>query len=91
MSLDRFLKGWFDRGADRGCLVALFVASFLVRILYLLESRSSNPFFDAPVVDAQTYLELASRICAGDWLLGPESYWQPPAFQIGRASCRERV
>ncbi len=80
MSLDRFLKGWFDRGADRGCLVALFVASFLVRILYLLESRSSNPFFDAPVVDAQTYLELASRICDGDWLLGPESYWQPPAF-----------
>ena len=61
-------------------MAALFTGALVIRILYLIESRASNPFFDAPVVDAQTYLELATRIVAGDWLGGSAPFWQPPAF-----------
>ncbi len=70
-------------GGDRGdllrCLV-LAATALTVRLVYLLESRSTNPFFHAPVVDAQSYLELAQAIVAGSWIGGDAAYWQPPAF-----------
>ena len=58
----------------------LFSAALLVRVIYLLESRASSPFYDAPVVDALSYLELARSIAAGDWSGGGAAFWQPPAF-----------
>ena len=48
--------------SDRRRMATLFTSALVIRILYLIESRASNPFFDAPVVDAQSYLELARRI-----------------------------
>lgn len=70
-------------GGDRGDLprsLVLAATALAVRLVYLLESRSSNPFFHAPVVDAQSYLELAQAIVAGSWIGGDAAYWQPPAF-----------
>ena len=58
---------------------AVFLGALAVRLLYLLESRA-NPFFDAPVVDAQSFLEQARRIAAGDLVGGDSAYWQPPLF-----------
>ena len=58
---------------------ALFLGALAVRLAYLLESRG-NPFFDAPVVDARTYLEQARLIAAGDLLGGDRAFYQPPAF-----------
>ena len=58
----------------------LFAAALLLRLLYLLEARAHSPFFDAPVVDAQTYLEQARQIAAGDFALDGEAFWQPPLF-----------
>jgi tetratricopeptide (TPR) repeat protein len=66
--------------SDRRRMATLFTSALVIRILYLIESRASNPFFDAPVVDAQSYLELARRIVGGDWLGGSAPFWQPPAF-----------
>ncbi len=68
------------RAGDHRRLAALVGGAFLVRIVYMLESRSGNPFFDAPVVDAQSYMDLARVIVAGDWLAGDAPFWQPPGF-----------
>lgn len=61
-------------------LVLLFCAALLLRAIYLLESQSSSPFYDAPVVDALSYLELARSIASGQWSGGKAAFWQPPAF-----------
>ena len=58
---------------------AIVLGAVAVRLLYLIES-GANPFFDAPVVDAQTYLEQARRIADGDLLGGDRAFWQPPMF-----------
>lgn len=59
--------------------VLIFVAALTVRLVYLAESRSS-PFFDAPIVDAQTYVEQAAQIAGGQLLGPPEPFWQPPLY-----------
>lgn len=58
---------------------AVFLVALAARLLYAYESRS-NPFFDAPVVDAQAFLEQARRIAGGDLLGGDDAFWQPPLF-----------
>lgn len=50
-----------------------------LRLLFLWES-SANPFFDAPIVDAQTFLRQAQSIAAGDLWGGSEPFWQPPLY-----------
>ena len=50
-----------------------------LRLLFLWES-SANPFFDAPIVDAQTFLRQAHSIAAGDLWGGNEPFWQPPLY-----------
>ena len=65
---------------------ALFLGALAVRLAYLLESRG-NPFFDAPVVDARTYLEQARLIAAGGLLGGDSAFWQPPMFPYFLAAC----
>lgn len=77
---ERWTAIWSRPPSDRLILWVLFGVALTVRLLYLLESHASNPFFSAPVVDAHSYLELARRIVAGDWVAGTESYWQPPGF-----------
>ena len=55
----------------------LLLAALALRLGYL-HQHSASPFFDAPVVDARTFLEQARAIAGGDLLGGPEPYWQPP-------------
>ena len=56
---------------------ALLLVALALRLGYLWEHRAS-PFFDAPIVDAQTFLKQA---LAGDRFWGgDEPYWQPPLY-----------
>ena len=56
---------------------ALLLAALALRLGYLWEHRAS-PFFDAPVVDAQTFLNQA--LASGPFWGGNEPYWQPPLY-----------
>lgn len=63
----------------------IFLFALVVRFLYLLEI-DSNPFFDFPVIDADTYLRQAKAIAGGD-LLGESEpfdygapFWQAPGY-----------
>ncbi len=58
---------------------ALLLLALAPRLGYLWEHRMS-PFFDAPVVDAKTFLEKAQIIAAGELWGGPEPFWQPPLY-----------
>ena len=58
-------------------LGALLLAALALRLGYLWEHRAS-PFFDAPVVDAQTFLNQA--LASGPVWGGDEPYWQPPLY-----------
>ena len=57
----------------------LAALAVLLRLVYVWES-SSSPFYSAPIVDAQTFVEQARSIAAGNWWGGPEPFWQPPAY-----------
>ena len=56
---------------------ALLLVALALRLGYLWEHRAS-PFFDAPVVDAQTFLNQA--LASGPFWGGDEPYWQPPLY-----------
>ena len=60
-------------------LPLFLIGTFLLRFLYLLES-TSGPFFDAPIVDAHTFLKQALNIANGDIASGSEPFWQPPLY-----------
>ena len=63
--------------STRFFLGALLLAALALRLGYLWEHRAS-PFFDAPVVDAQTFLNQA--LASGPFWGGDEPYWQPPLY-----------
>lgn len=56
----------------------VFGLALLIRGLHVW-GCVGNPFFDSPVVDAQTYDEQAQAIAAGTWTDG-EAFWQPPLY-----------
>ena len=56
---------------------ALLLAALALRLGYLWEHRAS-PFFDAPTVDAHTFLKQA--LASGPFWGGDEPYWQPPLY-----------
>ena len=58
-------------------LGALLLVALALRLSYLCEHRAS-PFFDAPIVDAQTFLKQA--LASGPFWGGDEPYWQPPLY-----------
>ena len=58
---------------------ALLLAALALRLGYLWEHRAS-PFFDAPIVDAQTFLNQALALASGPFWGGDEPYWQPPLY-----------
>jgi len=64
---------------ERLFIILLFSAAFLLRLIYIYQSKA-NPFFDAPIVDAKTFLDQALGIAQGDWLAGREPFWQPPLY-----------
>jgi len=53
--------------------------AMVVRVGYLLE-LSATPLFDAPVVDAATYLDYARFLTHVSWAGRPAPYWQPPLY-----------
>lgn len=55
------------------------LGALILRLIFVWES-SANPFFDAPIVDAQTFLRQAQSIAAGDLWGGSEPFWQPPLY-----------
>jgi tetratricopeptide (TPR) repeat protein len=65
--------------AERPFLFYLLLSALALRLIYLYE-LSSNPFFDAPIVDARSFLEQAQHIAAGHILGGDEPFWQPPLY-----------
>ena len=57
---------------------AVFALALLVRWIYLIQFQKS-PFFDTPIIDAQTYLQLAQNLVQGFWIQ-EEAFWQPPLY-----------
>ena len=55
----------------------LLLVALVLRLGYLWEHRAS-PFFDAPIVDAQTFFNQA--LAGGPFWGGDEPYWQPPLY-----------
>ena len=58
---------------------ALLLVALVLRLGYLWEHHAS-PFFDAPIVDAQTFLKQAQALASGPFWGGDEPYWQPPLY-----------
>ena len=58
---------------------ALLLGALALRLGYLWEHRAS-PFFDSPIVDAQTFLKQAQALSSGPFWGGDEPYWQPPLY-----------
>ena len=63
--------------STRFFLGVLLLVALALRLGYLWEHRAS-PFFDAPIVDAQTFLKQA--LASGPFWGGDEPYWQPPLY-----------
>ena len=68
--------GWRSTGARLGLVAALALA---LRLFYLYQA-SESPLFDAPVVDARTYVQNALQLAGGAWAGGSEPFWQPPLY-----------
>jgi Flp pilus assembly protein TadD/4-amino-4-deoxy-L-arabinose transferase-like glycosyltransferase len=66
------------RPVRRACYVALWLAAFLVRLVFLWESHDS-PLWSTLLGDARVYDQWARDIAAGDWL-GHDVFYQAPAY-----------
>ncbi len=68
------------REGRRRRLLLLLVAAVAVsaRLVYLAQAARS-PFFSRPIIDAQTYDEMAVRIAAGEEPI-PAPFFQPPLY-----------
>ncbi len=60
------------------CYVALWLAAFLIRLVFLWESHDS-PLWSTLLGDARVYDQWARDIAAGDWL-GHNVFYQAPAY-----------
>jgi tetratricopeptide (TPR) repeat protein len=58
--------------------ILLFSIAFIPRLIYLLTIKD-NPFFNLPIIDCQTYDELAQNIAKGNWI-GDKAFWQAPLY-----------
>lgn len=58
--------------------ILLFVIAFVPRLLHLL-LIADNPFFNFPIIDAQTNDNIAQKIAEGQWL-GGKAFWQAPLY-----------
>ncbi|MCU0236102.1 MAG: tetratricopeptide repeat protein [Acidobacteria bacterium] len=66
-----------SRGRLRQVLILLAIA-LAVRVLYLYQI-APNPYFHNPIIDAQTYDEMAVAIAAGQEPI-PAPFFQPPLY-----------
>jgi tetratricopeptide (TPR) repeat protein len=63
----------------RGRPLALFGLALGLRLAYLFEIRTL-PWFGVPLIDGANYFRTARAIAGGQWLGGPEAFWQPPLY-----------
>lgn len=59
--------------------LTVFATAFVVRLAHLLELRSTV-WLALPLGDAASYDAWARRIAAGDWLGGPDVFYQAPLY-----------
>jgi tetratricopeptide (TPR) repeat protein len=70
---------------ERWILAAILLAAFLLRVVYILQSRA-NPFFAEPAMDAGYHLEWARALVAGkEFQPGP--FFRAPAYPWFLALC----
>jgi tetratricopeptide (TPR) repeat protein len=59
--------------------ICIFILAFLVRFIYLVQIKSSLPFFYAPVMDELYHDGWAQQIASGDWV-GGEPFFRAPLY-----------
>ena len=59
--------------------MGIFVLAFLVRYVFLIQIKSSSPFFGSPIMDELYHDRWAQQIAAGDWM-GSESFFRAPLY-----------
>ena len=67
-----------SRDQRRRLLLLVAMVAVAARLVYLAQAARS-PFFSRPIVDAQTYDEMAVRIAAGEEPI-PAPFFQPPLY-----------
>ncbi len=78
--MTRKLPTFLDMSRWRLVYILLLIAAvaLVVRIIYYVE-LSENPFFDYPIVDSQTYDEMAVKVAAGEEPF-EGAFFQPPLY-----------
>lgn len=66
-----------ERAAGRRDLVAVFAAALVVRLAHAA-CLSSTPWFRGPIIDSQTYHQIAAALANGAELTQP--FYQPPLY-----------
>ncbi|MCP4228565.1 MAG: tetratricopeptide repeat protein [bacterium] len=76
----RKILTYFDISKWRLIYILLFIAAFalFVRVVYFAE-LAENPFFEHPIVDSQTYDEMAVKVAAGEEPF-EGAFFQPPLY-----------
>lgn len=69
-----------DRRDGRHYPLIVFLIALLVRLIYLVSSSGNPAFFD-PVVDSNTYLDLARKVASGN-AAGTSLFWQPVFYPV---------
>ena len=74
---------WFWKLRSQALLIGCLALA--LRVSHIHESAAS-PFFDAPVIDARTYTEMALDLARGAWAGALKPFWQPPLYPYFLAS-----
>ena len=62
-----------------GLPIGIFILAFLVRFIYLIQIKSSLPFFSAPIMDELYHDSWARQIASGQWV-GGEPFFRAPLY-----------
>ncbi len=68
-------SNWIKFGLPTG----IFILAFLVRFIYLIQIKSSLPFFSAPMMDELYHDRWAQQIASGEWI-GSEPFFRAPLY-----------
>jgi len=80
MGDDRYKIDRIKAGPAIGISAPLFCFALAVRLIYLSGAKAAPTFF-IPILDSQSYLQLAQRIAA-DLPTGEQLYWQPSFYPL---------
>jgi tetratricopeptide (TPR) repeat protein len=62
-----------------GLPIGIFVLAFVLRFIYLIQIKSSLPFFSAPIMDELYHDSWAQQIASGQWV-GGEPFFRAPLY-----------